>query len=355
LAFLLEKAGVSAALNGGSTAMAALASVVVTPLAPGLLRRFGAARVLMGALVLSAASIVVMRLWINAWFWFPMRFIFGGTLAVLFVTSEFWINVIAEPHNRGRLVGLYATLFSAGWAAGALILGALGPYRWITIAAVCAPILLAILPLMRDVERAPRAAGKPSAPVLSFLRAAPAAMFAAFVYGGVEIGVFALLPVYALRAGLDELSGSAMLTTLALGAVALQYPIGWLCDRLAPRLILITCALAGVIGAAVLPITVHAPTLLYPSLFVWGGTVGGLYSVALVTLGARFSGGDLAATNALIVMLYALGGLFTPPISGLLMDRLGPNGLVLMLGLLCGAYAAGLLGARLFTLRPARP
>ncbi len=299
------------------------------------------------ALTISALSIVVMRLWINAWFWFPMRFVFGGALAVLFVTSEFWINVAAEPHNRGRLVGLYLTLFSGGWAAGALILGVLGPYQWSTIAIVCAPILLAIIPLARDVERAPRAASMPTKPALAFLRAAPSAMFAAFVFGGVEFGVFALMPVYAMRAGLGELAGSAMLTTLALGGVALGYPIGWLADRVAPRFVLLVCTLVGLAGALTLPLVTHIPLLLYPSIFLWGGTAGGLYSVALITLGARFSGGDLAAANAMIVMLYALGGLVTPPVSGLLMDKLGPQGLMLVLGLLCGLYAAGLIGARL--------
>jgi len=353
LTFLLEHAGVSAALNGASTAMAALASIAVTPLVPGILKRFGAAHVLIATLLMSVLSIVVMRLWINAWFWFPMRFVFGGTLAVLFVTSEFWINMAAEPQNRGRLVGLYLTLFSGGWAMGALILGVLGPYRWSTIAIVCAPILLAIIPLARDVERAPRAASMPSKPALAFLRAAPAAMFAAFVFGGVEFGVFALMPVYAMRAGLGELSGSAMLTTLALGGVALGYPIGWLADRIAPRLVLILCTLVGLAGALSMPLVTHVPLLLYPSLFLWGGTGGGLYSVALITLGARFTGGDLAAANAMIVMLYALGGLLTPPVSGLLMDTLGPQGLMLVLGLLCGLFAAGQIGAR-FAHRPAQ-
>lgn len=355
LAFLLERAGVSAALNGGSMAMAALASIAVTPFVPRALKQFGAAHVLIGALAISVISIIAMRLWINAWFWFPMRFIFGGTLAILFVTSEFWINVVAEPHKRGRMVGLYMTLFTGGWAAGVLILGVLGPYEWRTIAVVCALILLAIIPLARDVERAPRAASMPTKPALAFLRAAPSAMFAAFVFGGVEFGVFALMPVYAMRAGLGELSGSAMLTALALGGVALAYPIGWLADRIAPRLLLILFAMAGLFGAMTLPLVTHVPLLLYPSTFLWGGMIGGLYSIALITLGMRFSGGDLAGANAMLVVLYAMGGLLTPPVSGFLMDRLGPDGLAVMLGSLCGAYAAGLLGARLFGSRVPRP
>jgi MFS family permease len=354
LAFLLEREGVSAALNGASMAMAALASIAVTPFAPRALKRFGAAQVLIATLVMSVLSIVIMRLWVNAWFWFPMRFLFGGTLAILFVTSEFWINMAAAPHNRGRMVGLYLSLFSGGWALGALTLGVLGPYAWSTIAVVCAPLLLAIVPLARDAGRAPRAAGMPSRPALAFVLAAPAAMLAAFVFGAVEFGVFALMPIFAMRAGLGELAGSSMLTALAIGGVALGYPIGWLADRVAPQRVLVLCTLTGLVGALTLPLVTHTPLVLYPSIFLWGGALGGLYSMALVTLGARFAGGDLAAANAMIVVLYSLGGLVTPPLSGLLMDRLGPNGLALMLGALCGALAAWLLGARLSALVPAR-
>jgi MFS family permease len=79
-------------------------------------------------------------------------------------------------------------------------------------------------------------------------------------------------------------------------------------------------------------------------LVIWGGIVGSLYAVGLAHLGSRYSGPDLASANAAFVMLYSLGMLGGPPIAGLGMDLISPNGfffsiaglLVVYLGLVCG-------------------
>ena len=79
-------------------------------------------------------------------------------------------------------------------------------------------------------------------------------------------------------------------------------------------------------------------------LVLWGGVVGSLYAVGLAHLGSRYSGPDLVSANAAYVMLYSLGMLGGPPIAGLGMDFISPNGffftiaglLLLYLGLVCG-------------------
>ncbi len=341
LALLLERAGTPATLIGANTAMPALATFFVTPFVPRLLARYGPARLLIAALALLIVTFVIMRAYVDVWAWFPLRFLFGAGLAVLFTACEFWVNAAASPQTRGRAVGLYGTVFSAGWATGPVILVIFGAYSWTSVAVACALLMLAMLPLAKAGESAPQINDTATRSIISFLWVAPAATLAAFVYGGVEFGIFALLPVYALREGLDTTEAALMLTVLGAGNVALQYPLGWLADRIAPRRILLGCALTGFAGAVSLPFVIEMPVLLYATLFVWGGVVVGLYTIGLVMLGARFSGSDLASVNALVVMLYALGGLVTPPVSGLAMDAIPTYGLALVLGLICGAYALG--------------
>lgn len=338
LSFLLESKGVSGSLIGLNTAMTALAALAITPFVPRALSRFGAARVLIMCLVVIAAMLVAMRAYIDVWAWFPLRFVFGAALAVMFTSSEYWINSAADSTNRGRLIGLYAMIFSAGWAVGPMLLQVLGIETWAPVIATCVLLALAAVPLSLVRNAAPMPEHHARLGLLQVITRAPIATFAAFVYGGVEIGVFTLIPVYALRSGLSEETGTTMLTALALGNVALQYPIGWLADRFDHRLILIACGLAGLGGALSLGWVAHTPMLLYPTLFLWGGIVVGLYAVGLVMLGERFRGGELAAANAAFVLLYSIGGLVTPPVSGYAMDLWRPHGLALVLGLICGAY-----------------
>jgi MFS family permease len=293
----------------------------------------------MTALLVIGLSLLTMRAFVNLWVWTPMRMIFGCALAMMFTTSEYWVNAIATDATRGRLVGLYATMFSLGWAVGPLLLGALGALSWTPVLVTAALLGLSMVPLLLMRNAAPVPPETAPGGLWQIVREAPAAALAPFVYGAVEIGVFALLPVYALHQGLSPAEGAAMLAALSAGNVALQYPIGWLADRMDRSLILILCALSGVLGALSLPFVIHAPILLYSTLFLWGGVVVGLYTMGLVLLGAKFSGPRLATANSAVMILYSAGGLVAPLFSGVAMDLLPPHGLAWVMGLLCGGYA----------------
>ena len=340
LSILLERAGYSSTIIGLNTAVHSIAALIVLPFAPRALRRFGPARLLMTCLTVIALTLIIMRAFVDLWVWTPMRFIFGAALAMMFTTSEYWVNAIATEATRGRLIGLYATIFSLGWATGPLLLGVLGVESWTPVFVTTALLGLSMIPLLAARHSAPVPEEAEPGGLLEVLREAPVAASAPFVYGAVEIGVFALLPVYAIQQGLSPGQGAAMLAALSAGNVALQYPIGWLADRVDRSRLLVFCALAGIVGAASLPFVIGNAPLLYATLFLWGGVVVGLYTLGLVLLGAQFKGPRLVAANTAVMILYSAGGLLAPPVSGAAMDLLPPHGLVLVLGLLCGTYAA---------------
>ncbi len=340
LSLLLERQHTPGVLIGLNIAMTALAAIAITPFLPRLLARFGTARLLMLCLVTICVTLVLMRAWVNVWFWFPVRFVFGAALATLFTTSEYWVNAVAPDKSRGRIIGLYAMVFSSGWAIGPLILRVTGYETWLPILLVTGVLMGALIPLGFAMQgtQSPPADAHPK--LFDIIRRAPTATLAAFVYGGVEFGVFGLLPNYALRAGLTPATGTAMLAAIGVGNVALQYPLGWLADRIGPRPVLLLCAAAGVLGALTLPLLIDRSLLLYGTLVLWGGAVVGLYTTGLIILGQTFTGAELAAGNAAVVMLYSLGGLLSPPLSGLAMDLWPPHGLPAVLGILCAGYLA---------------
>src|SRR5208337_4613236 len=98
-------------------------------------------------------------------------------------------------------------------------------------------------------------------------------MGAALIAGLVESADLSLLPLYGLREALSERSALLLLTVFLAGNVALQLPIGMLADRLGRRLMLGVCALASGVGPLLLQGSLHEPWLLWPLLFLWGGTM----------------------------------------------------------------------------------
>lgn len=330
--------GISGSWIGVNTAVAGLASIVTLPYVPRLAALLGVLRLLWAALATAGSCMLAFKAVPDFLWWFPIRLVFSASLGTMFVLSEFWINEAAPPGRRGLVMGIYATVLAIGFATGPLILTLVGSSGWAPYLCGAALFACGALPLLTARGLSPTLGEAPRRSVRSFVLAAPSATLAALVFGAAETGGFALLPVYGLRIGLQEAGAAALVSTVALGNVALQIPIGLLSDRIDRRRLLLVAGLAGALGAALIPAASASPTALYAVLFVWGGMTGALYTVGLAHLGGRFSGADLAAANAAFVLLYSIGMTGGPPLVGLSMDVAGPAGFAWSLVAIFVAY-----------------
>ncbi len=363
LALLLNDLQVSTSLIGLNTAMPALAGILMVPFVPALTHRLGVRNLILLCLAISVFCLLLFKIYMNIWFWFPVRFIFGAALAILFVVSEFWINSIAPEHERGRILGVYTTVMSAGFATGPIILALVGTEGWPPFLILMALMSAATIPVLLGSRMSPSLEKSSKVDVAMFLRIAPTAMLAAGIYGALETGVFNFMPIYGVRNGLSENAAAICLTAVALGNMILQYPIGMLADRIDRRMVMLLCAAVGFLGIITLPIligttewTAGHPVFLYVSLFIWGGTLTGLYTVGLTLLGQRFTGEMLISANAAYVVLYEIGALAAPPLSGAAMDVWDPHGMVVVMGVICISYVGLILYRHGSTLKiiPAR-
>jgi MFS family permease len=97
---------------------------------------------------------------------------------------------------------------------------------------------------------------------------------------------------------------------------------------------LVGCIAVIAIACAILPLTIHgglAPwyspdgLALWLTLVVWGGAMGGTFTVGMTLLGERFTGSALIAANAVFTMLFGIGGLVGPLAVGSAMSAWGPT------------------------------
>lgn len=341
LSLRMEDAGHSARFIGLNTAVGGLATVLGAGFVPALARRVGSSQLLLSALAIGAGSLIAFQ-YTPIWAWFGIRVAFGWSITVLFVLSEFWINAIAPPQRRGLIMGVYATILSLGFATGPAILRIVGTDGLAPFACGAALFASAAVPIGFAGAAAPTIEGKPRIGVVGFLKGAPAATLAAFVFGAVETSAFALFPVYGTRIGLAKETAALMISALALGNVLFQIPLGLLSDRFDRRRLLILCAAIGLCGALLLPFAAADPLLLFAVLLLWGGIVAGFYTVGLALLGARYAGAELASANAAFVILYSVGSLAGPPLAGFGMDLADPHGLAWTLALLFAFYLGAL-------------
>ncbi|GJD52227.1 putative MFS-type transporter YcaD [Methylobacterium crusticola] len=351
LSLEMERMGLSNTMIGLNTAMAGVASIVVVPFVPRVAARLGVMPLLLGAIAVGAVTFLAFKALHGFAWWFPLRFVFSAALGVLFVLSEFWITQAAPPARRGLVMGIYATVLALGFAIGPGLLGLLGTRGWAPYGAGAALFCLGALPLVLARGLSPEVPAGGGHGFLRYLRVAPSATLAALVYGAVETGGFAILPIYGLRLGLGPEQAAALVSVAALGNVLFQIPVGLLADRVDKRAVLLAAAALGALGALALPLGADDPVLLGAILLAWGGVAGTLYTVGLAHLGARFEGAALAGANAAFLVLYNIGLVLGPPVVGGGMDLASPHGFAWSLAALFLGYLV-VVGGRLVRARP---
>ena len=326
LAFILEAQGYDETAIGINAAMTPLGILLASPLVPRAAQRFGAWQVAVACLFINAGLLLLIGSTQHYGAYLALRFLLGVADCGVFVISETWINQLAPRAVRGRIVGLYATALSTGFAAGPLILSGTGVEGFAPFAiaallcAAAVPVVLAIRRLTPDVTR--EAAASP----WTFLRLAPTLLLAVAVFALWDAALLSLFPLFGLDYGLTASFITLAIAVSVLGNTFLQIPIGWIADKTSRRGVLIVSAIFAAGGAALLPALTEKASLLLIVLFFWGSAAGGLYTMAMAELGDRFSGAQLVAGNAAFAVAFGLGGLIGAPLTGATMALAGPDG-----------------------------
>ncbi len=341
VALNLEAMTGSAAVVGLNAAAAAISTIVATPLIPPLLARTPPRVTIAACAALTGIGILIFPFLPDVIVWFVLRFTVGLAVTVIFVASETWINQLAKPESRAGLLAVYATVLSGGFGSGGLLLALLGSQGFAPWIAGGAIFLLGAVPILLlrgpDLVAPNRAESGPLA-LWNAGRLAPVAILAGFVFGALETGIFALVPVYAERLGFTETVVGLLVAVGALGAITMQIPIGRFADRAGRLVTLRLIAAAAVVLAILIAVAGARLWALYPMIFLYVGVASAFYTVGLALIGERVRPGQLASANAAFIFAYGIGSLAGPVSAGAAMDAFNPWGLLLAFALFAAFY-----------------
>jgi MFS family permease len=342
LSLILESRGVTSDMIGINSAMLPIGILLFSPVIPALAARFGARNVAMIAALATAMAILSYKVFDTLSAWFLIRLLQGMTIATLFVLSEAWIVGSAGDHNRGKIVAIYASVLSASFGAGPLLISFIGIEGWTPFVLGAAVVTVGIIPFMfiREDTRSDPEETQPSS-IMSFARKAPMLLAAVGAFAIFDAATLSLFPVYGVKNGLDIATAANILTAMILGNVLLQFPIGWLCDRFPPRLVMAGCALVTALTLMLLPLLLSSAWI-WPLLVLMGTTGYGVYTVSLVALGSRFSGHELINGSASFGIIWGFGALLGSISGGLTMLASASHGLPIGLALIYLVLGAGI-------------
>ena len=322
LSLVLDHQGVNETLIGLNAGTYFIAVFAVAPLATRLLRSRGPGLLMLVSVLATVVLLALLRAFPNVWLWFPLRFALGMAASFLWIAGEAWVNHSATETHRGRIIAIFGIVVSAGFALGPLILSMTGTDGWAPFLVTIALLLVAAAVLAGTLGSSPKLGGK-TEPLARYVLLAPVAMFGYFVFAAGDAMLLTFLPIYAGGLGVEEVDAIRLLTVLAIGSMALQYPIGWLADRVSNYAIAAAMGAILLAGSAALPWALPLPAISVVFMFFYGGALGALYTISLVLLGRQFRGAELSAASAMLAVMFCVGSFIWPSAGGAAMDRFG--------------------------------
>jgi MFS family permease len=345
IALQLAQRGYGEFYIGLNAAMHAAGVLLIAPVLPQLAVRLGARGLIVGALIFTAALLALFPSVPAVWLWFPLRLGFGIGAEVLFVMSETWTNELSNDRVRGRTMAIYTASLSLGMVGGPALLSVLGarPMAYWVGAAIC---VAAVLFVAGPWVISPPKVDSPHSNPVKYLRMAPIAVATTVLNAAIETAGLSFIALYATGMGWNEQGAMRLISTLMLGAIILQLPIGWLADRVNPRRLALGLAILSAVSALVWPWMLSTHWLAYSLIFVWGGLFVVIYTVMLTMVGGRYSGSDLVGIYAVMGLAWGGGALIGPSMAGFAMGLNPYFGLPVFVAIACALFSVFMFSSR---------
>jgi MFS family permease len=299
---------------------------------PLMIQRVGHVRVFAALGSFMSAALIALPLLTEPWAWTVLRILVGFCMSGIYVAAESWLNAAATNDTRGKVLSAYMIAQTLGiiGAQGLLTLGDAGT----SVLFICASILVSIsfAPILLSAAVVPAVEVARPMPLRDLFKGSPLGTVGIFLLGSVYATQSGMGAVFGTQIGLTATQIALFIAMLFAGALVLQYPIGWLSDRMDRRKLIFglaalgatSCGLGWVTGGGLWPLMVAA--------FLAGGVTTPLYALLLAYTNDSLSASEMPAASGGLVFTFGLGAIAGPLVTGWGMQSFDPYAFWLVLG-----------------------
>ncbi|MEL6205271.1 MAG: MFS transporter [Pseudomonadota bacterium] len=325
--------GVRGALEGFSTLQLSLITSAYflgflggSRIAPIIIRRVGHVRVFafLGSLI--SAVLILYPVVTIAWAWMLLRIVIGFCLSGVYITAESWLNNSTTNETRGQTLSAYMIVQMLGIVTAQAIFAFGDPSGFILFIVPSVLVSLSFAPILLSIQPTPAFEATRSMSLRELYAASPLGMVGMFLLGGIFAGQFGMSAVYATEAGLSLTQISAFVSAFFLGAMLLQYPIGWLSDRMDRRILILGTAAVGSAVSAVAVLFGADFWVIVAVAFLNGGLGQPLYALLIAYTNDYLQLEDMAGASAGLLFVNGVGAILGPMLIGWGLGALGPAG-----------------------------
>lgn len=326
----LDDAGVSDIVIGFVAASYFAGLALGAMFSDRLIARIGHIRAYSSFASLTAVTFLLQGMFFDPWAWLVLRLVNGWAIVGIYLIVESWLLLAGDAKMRGRLLAIYMIALYGSGMAGQMSLGALdawGPTAPFMMAGMLAS--LSVLPMVILPRVDPQMGRIEPLMPQHLLRTTPTGFIGSFGSGIAIAAIYALLPIYLQRVGMNVAEVGHLMACVILGAMLLQYPVGRWSDRQDRQSVLIVLSAACAALSLLILVLPDSRILLALLLFLLGGSVFAIYPVAVSHSTDRASSGELVRLIQGLLLVNSAGSAASPLLISQVMDAAGARGFFL--------------------------
>lgn len=289
-------------------------------LAPILVNRVGHIRVFSALASLASISILFHGVYIDPWLWMGMRVITGICFAGFYVVTESWLNDRASNETRGKVLSIYMLIVTGSMGAGQFLLNLAKPDAIDLFILISVIISLGLIPILLTAKPAPNFNTSSKMSLLELYRASPLAVIGNCLTGMAHGTIFGLGAIYASVVLIDIKLISWFMACFLIGSLVLQWPVGYISDRLGRRAIMAGLSVIAIICCLLAIATPKDSIQFYLVIVALGGAAMPMYSICIAYANDRLEPHQIVAASGSLVMVAGFGAMIGPIVIAFFMD-----------------------------------
>ncbi|WP_375565814.1 MFS transporter [Oceaniradius stylonematis] len=307
---------------------------------PGLIQKVGHIRTFAALASIASAAALGLVIFVGPVSWLSLRIVTGACVAGMVIVTESWLNAGTTRDQRGRVLATYGVVFYAAWAGSQALLNMASADGFLLFALVSILFSLALVPITLTRAGVPGVVEADRANLKQLYAISPLGLVGAFVLG-VSVGAFwGMGPTFGQQIGFSDTQISVFLMLALVGALILQWPLGWTSDRIDRRLIIVgSCCVAAACSAAMAVAWDESKGLLFALAMLLGAFAMPVYSLCVAHVNDQIETGEVVAAASGLILVYGLGSVAGPFCASLLMGQVGPSGLFVFLAGAFGLFS----------------
>ncbi|MFV0294154.1 MAG: MFS transporter [Paracoccus sp. (in: a-proteobacteria)] len=307
---------------------------------PGMIQRVGHVRVFAALGSLISAVLILYAAVPNWMAWSLLRLLIGFSFSGVYITAESWLNASTGNENRGQAMSVYMIVQMTGLVGGQVLVNFGDPNGFMLFIVPSVLVSLAFTPILLSVQPTPAFGALKRMSFRRLYAVSPLGCIGIFIMGGVFSALLGMMPVWGTTSGMNVRDISLIVAAVYFGGLVVQFPIGWLSDRMDRRHLVLLLLLIG--GLVIILQLVMSPGILGVILVaaVAGGVSNPVYALLLAHTNDYLDADDMASASAGLLFLNGLGAMGGPLIVGRMMTVMGPNGYWIFIGVLIAVLAA---------------